>query len=75
MVIPPLPPMPYATGSSRVMIVGLALVPVIVVILASVPAIVLMPFIPKGWTHIDAYIARMIAWTVAILSQSRASSR
>lgn len=74
MVIPPLPRPPYTTGSSRVMIVGLALVPVTVVILASIPAFVVMPFTTKGWTRIDAYIARMIAWTAAILTQSRASS-
>jgi len=67
MVIAPLPAAQPATGYSRALIVGLTLVPVVLVTLASVPALIVMPFIPQGRMSVDAHIAKLAAWTTAIL--------
>ena len=71
MVIRPLPAVPCTTGSSRAMIVGLALVPVVLVILASIPAMAVMPFTRNGWSRMAAHLSQLMTWTVAILVQSR----
>jgi hypothetical protein len=66
--------LPYAINSNS-LTVGLALIPFILVILASVPAIMIIPFTPNGLIRVERYAAMAASCTVAILSASRPGGR
>jgi|KBSMisStaDraftv2_1062788.scaffolds.fasta_scaffold1253193_1 hypothetical protein len=66
--------LPYAINSNS-LTVGLALIPFMLVILASVPAIMIMPFTPNGLVRAERYVTIAASCTVAILSASRSGGR
>jgi hypothetical protein len=51
----------------RLLIVSVALVPPLVVLLCSVPALVLWPFIPVTRTELPRRLDQLIAWTQLVL--------
>lgn len=70
MILAPITVPAYATRSSRALIVGLALIPLTLVVIASIPALVIMPFTPDGWLRCQAYISRIATWSAEILAHS-----
>lgn len=60
-----------ARWAARVLIVGLALVPVVIVTVASVPALLALPFSRRRSTHAAAIVRQLIAWTRGLLVTSR----
>lgn len=71
----PLPSKSSSSFGSQSLIVGLALIPLTAVALASVPAIAIMLFVPNGSPRIEKHLAIMISWTMAILTNSRVIDR
>lgn len=72
MIIAPNPVTPATMAHARALIVGLALIPLTLVIMASIPALVIMPFTPNGMRRVGTLISWMTAWSVSILAYSRA---
>ena len=66
---PPPPKLPSSFGSLP-LIVGLALIPLVVATLASVPAIMILPLMPSGWPRVEKQLAMLASWTIAILRNS-----
>lgn len=60
-----------ARWAQRVLIVFLALLPLFVVTLASVPALVLLPFFPVHSARARVIVQQLIAWTRTTLVASR----
>ncbi|NUQ98073.1 MAG: hypothetical protein HOY79_16505 [Streptomyces sp.] len=60
-----------ARWAQRVLIVLFALVPVLVVTLAFVPALLVLPFLRSRTTHVLTLIRQLTAWTRALLVSSR----
>ncbi|MGY0486121.1 hypothetical protein [Streptomyces sp. WG-D5] len=60
-----------ARWTQRVLIVLFALLPLLVVTLAYVPALVLLPFFPAAGERIKAMVHQLIAWTRTALVASR----
>ena len=58
-------------GTVRTLIVALALIPLVLVILASMPGLVIMPFTRDGWNRAEMYLVRLTAWTAAVLTNNR----
>jgi hypothetical protein len=71
MISPPPIISPSQLGSSRALIVGLALIPLVIVTIASIPALIILPFTPRGWDRCEVHVGRMAAWTAEILAHSR----
>lgn len=55
----------------RVLIVFLALLPLLVVTLAYVPALVLLPFVPTGAARVHGMVRQLSSWTRTTLLASR----
>jgi hypothetical protein len=62
---------PSTTTETRALIVGLALIPLTLVIIASVPALIIMPFTHNGMRRVETFVGWMTAWSVSILTYSR----
>ncbi|MCT9084271.1 hypothetical protein [Streptomyces fulvoviolaceus] len=60
-----------ARWAQRVLIVLFALLPLFVVTLASVPALILLPFFPRHSAGAQAIVQQLIAWTRTALVSSR----
>ncbi|MFF1412331.1 hypothetical protein ACFVX6_21605 [Streptomyces sp. NPDC058289] len=60
-----------ARWAARVLIVGLALVPVVIVTLASVPALLVLPFSRRRSAQATTIVRQLIAWTRGLLLTSR----
>ncbi|MFC9127763.1 hypothetical protein ACFT4A_13020 [Streptomyces sp. NPDC057099] len=60
-----------ARWAQRVLLVLGALVPVLVVTLAFVPALILLPFLRSRTAHALTMVGRLAAWTRALLVASR----
>lgn len=61
----------YSGSPSRVLIVGVNLIPVMLIILITMPAVAVMPFTRNGWIRVESLLSYLISWIIAILSQSR----
>lgn len=72
MIMGPHPVTPATTTQTRALIVGLALIPLTLVIIASIPALVIMPFTPDGMRRVEIFVSWMTAWSVSIMTYSRA---
>ena len=63
---------PIASGTisslARAMIVGLALIPLTLVVIASIPALVILPFTAKGLGHVEMLINRIASWSISIMN-------
>jgi len=70
MVLTSLPAKLSRDVNSQPLIVGLALIPLLLVTLAIIPAIMIMPFMPNGLPRVEKYVAMAASWTVAILVNS-----
>ncbi len=75
MITPPVPVAPAAYVPTRTLIVGLALIPLTLVVVANIPALVIMPFVPKGMRYVEMLIRRIAAWSESILKYSQANPR
>jgi hypothetical protein len=71
MIMTPVPVTSVSIGPARALIVGLALIPLTVVIMASIPALLIMPFTSNGLGYIEMLIARITSWSESILTYSR----
>ncbi|MEU1176495.1 hypothetical protein ABZ464_02395 [Streptomyces sp. NPDC005820] len=60
-----------ARWAQRALIVLFALVPLLIVTLASVPSLVLLPFFPHASVRARAIVQQLIAWTRTALVSSR----
>lgn len=60
-----------ARWTARVLIVGLALVPVVIVTLASVPALLVLPFSRRRSAQATTIVGQLVAWTRGLLVTSR----
>ncbi|MEV7416297.1 dTMP kinase [Streptomyces sp. NPDC089919] len=60
-----------ARWAARVLIVGLALLPVLIVTAASVPALLVLPFSRRRSAQAAAIVRQLTAWTRALLAGSR----
>jgi hypothetical protein len=56
-----------------VLVVGITLVPMLIVLAASIPALVVMPFSRLGWQRMKELIDYFIRWTQTILTCSQAA--
>jgi hypothetical protein len=56
-----------ARGIQRVLLVALTLVPLLLVTVSTLPALIILPFIPDGAQRADQLITQLIAWTRTIL--------
>lgn len=54
-------------GPQRVLLVALTLIPLVLVTLSTLPAFVVLPFVPGGIDRVRALTGQLIAWTRAIL--------
>ena len=52
---------------SRLMFALAVTVPLVVVAVASVPALLILPFFPRAADRADRLIRRLMSWTVAVL--------
>jgi hypothetical protein len=68
------PVAPGAISPTRALIVGLALIPLTLVVIASIPALAVLPFTANGLGYIEMLISRMTSWSISIMSYSRAHS-
>ena len=59
-----------SAASSRTFVVGMALVPLVLLVSATVPAMIFIAFMPKGMSRIAVYAKTLIVWTEAILVNS-----
>lgn len=71
MIITPAPITSVSLGPTRALIVGMALIPLTVVIMASIPALLIMPFTSNGLRYVDMLIARAVSWNESIMTHSR----
>jgi hypothetical protein len=71
MITAPHPVTPATIPQARALIVGLALIPLTLVIIASIPALVIMPFTPGGITRVETFASWMTAWNASIMVNSR----
>ncbi|WP_158939455.1 hypothetical protein [Streptomyces sp. NRRL S-87] len=60
-----------ARWAGRVLVVGLVLVPVVIVTVASVPALVVLPFSRRRSAQAAGIVRQLVAWTRALLDGSR----
>ncbi|MFZ3557972.1 hypothetical protein [Streptomyces sp. BH055] len=60
-----------ARWTQRVLIVLLALLPLLIVTLAYVPALALLPFFPAAGERIKEMVHQLITWTRTTLIASR----
>ncbi|MFC8512557.1 hypothetical protein [Streptomyces sp. NPDC057257] len=60
-----------ARWAQRVLIVLLALLPLLVVTLASVPALAVLPFFPRHSIRARGIVRQLIEWTRTTLVSSR----
>jgi hypothetical protein len=58
----------------RVVVVGLAIIPLILVTVCCAPALIVLPFVPGGVKAAEALISKLISWTKIILIGSQALS-
>ena len=70
MVLPPVPVTPSAISPTRTLIVGLALIPLTLVVIASIPALAILPFTANGLGYVEMLIGRVASWSISIVSQS-----
>ncbi|MFF3068896.1 hypothetical protein [Kitasatospora sp. NPDC057936] len=59
------------TSCQRIAVTALALVPVVMVTAATLPALVVLPLLPDGAARASALIDRLQRWTATILTSSR----
>jgi hypothetical protein len=70
MILPSVPVTPSAISPTRALIVGLALIPLALVVIASIPALAVLPFTAKGLGYVEMLIGRVASWSISIVSQS-----
>ena len=75
MVLPPVPVTPSAISPTRTLIVGLALIPLTLVVIASIPALAILPFTANGLWYVEMLIGRVASWSISIVSQSGSHPR
>ena len=63
------------TSPTRALIVGLAMIPLTLVVIASIPALIILPFTADGLGHVEMLISRIASWSVSIMSYSRTHYR
>jgi hypothetical protein len=71
MIVTPVPVTSVSIGPTRALIVGLALIPLTVVIMASIPALLIMPFTSNGLGYVEMLIGRITSWSESIITHSR----
>jgi hypothetical protein len=74
MIITPPPTGRPTLATSRALIVGLALIPVTIVVASMVPALAIMTFLPDGWKRAEPCIRQISSWTTSILVHSTPTS-
>ncbi|GAA2596907.1 hypothetical protein ACWCO0_17995 [Streptomyces tubercidicus] len=60
-----------ARWAQRVFVIAFALLPVLIVTLASVPALIILPFLRSRSAHALTMTRQLAAWTRALLISSR----
>jgi hypothetical protein len=70
MILPPVPVTPSAISPTRTLIVGLALIPLTLVVIASIPALAILPFTANGLRYIEMLIGRVASCSISIVRQS-----
>lgn len=72
---PPAFAMPWRIpGLHRAAVVALTVVPLLLVTACIAPALVVLPFLPKGIERARILIAQLVSWTRSILINSKDSS-
>jgi hypothetical protein len=72
----PSPILRMLLGSQRTLVVALAITPLLLVALASLPALLFLPFSATGASRAAAITRQFVAWTTAILhGSSRGTGR
>jgi hypothetical protein len=70
MIISQIPVRLPVAGSSRALVVGIALLPLILVVSATLPAVLVVAFTPQGMSRVTVYAKTLMAWTKVILVSS-----
>jgi hypothetical protein len=73
MIIPYAPGRLPAAGSSRTLVVGMAMLPLILIVSATLPAVIVIAFTPRGMSRVAVYAKTLMAWTEVILDNSRST--
>ncbi|MEU7634742.1 MULTISPECIES: hypothetical protein [unclassified Streptomyces] len=60
-----------ARRTQRVILFALALLPVLIVTLASVPALLVLPFLRARGTHTHSLVRELAAWMRSLMVSSR----
>jgi hypothetical protein len=61
-----------AKGIQRVLIVALTLIPLLLVTISTLPALIILPFLPGGVDRSHKLITQLIIWTRTILKGTSA---
>jgi len=56
-----------AKGTQRVLVVALALIPLLLVTIGSLPAVAVLPFLPGGADRVHKLVDQLAGWTRIIL--------
>lgn len=73
MTMTSLPVAPSTISLTRALIVGLALIPLTLMVIASIPALVALPFTANGLKYVEMLIGRMTSWSISIVNYSRSN--
>jgi hypothetical protein len=68
-------PVPLLGSMHRVAVTALALLPLLLVTICSIPALTILPFLPGGPDRVNVLITRLSAWTRIILTLPAARPR
>lgn len=60
-------PLPTPGIATRLLIAGLALLPLLVVVICSIPALVAWPFLPVTRAELPKRMDQLMTWTVLVL--------
>ncbi len=63
------------TTCQRIVVVALALIPVVMVTAASVPALIVLPLLPRGPRRAALLIGHLRVWTESVLVGSHPAGR
>jgi hypothetical protein len=61
-----------AKGIQRVLLVALTLIPLLLVTIGTLPALIILPFLPGGVDRSGKLVAQLIIWTRTILKGASA---
>jgi len=67
----PFPRIP--AGAQRVILAALAILPLLIVVVATIPALLVLPFLPHGTSRLLRLIEKMIMWLREALAGSRST--